>query len=214
MANTVSFVRARGASVSLESTTDDELVSACISGNQLAWEQLIARYRGLIQSFARKYGAPAPEAADIFQTVCIELYVALPRLRNHQSVRAWIATVAAHETYRWKRRHLAKLQREAAIPDCAAPGTTPLSQFLESEQIALVRQAVAHLPGRYRTLIGLLFLTEPPLPYRAVARRLGVMPGSVPFLRQRGLRKLEQILAELAPLHRTPADHDAPRERG
>lgn len=200
MANAVSYVHEGGVSAPPESTTDDELVSACISGNQLAWEQLIARYRGLIRSFARKYGAPAPEAADIFQTVCIELYVALPRLRNHQSVRAWIATVAAHETYRWKRRHLARLQRDTQIRDCAAPATTPLSEFLQSEQRTLVRRAVAHLPERYRTLIGLLFLTEPPLPYRTVARRLGVMPGSVPFLRQRGLRKLEQLLAELDPL--------------
>lgn len=200
MANAVSFVRADGVSAPPESTTDEQLVSACISGNQLAWEQLIARYRGLIRSFARKYGAPAPEAADIFQTVCIELYVALPRLRNHDSVRAWIATIAAHETYRWKRRHLAQLQRDGEIFDCAKPGTTPLSEFLQSEQSALVRQAVAHLPDRYRMLIGLLFLTEPPLPYRTVALRLGVMPGSVPFLRQRGLRKLRLLLAKLAPL--------------
>ena len=180
-----------------DSTTDDELVAACLTGNQLAWERLIARYRGLINSYARKYGASASDAADIFQTVCIELYIALPRIRKHDNVGAWIATVSAHETYRWKRRQQVRLQRDTEILDQAAPEATPLSEFLQSELKTLVREAVSYLPRRHRMVIALLFLTEPPLSYRTVADRLGVMPGSVPFLRQRSLRSLQRLLTDL-----------------
>jgi RNA polymerase sigma factor (sigma-70 family) len=210
MAIAISPVCPGGVAAPPESSTDDELVAACLNGNQLAWERLIAKYRGLIHSYARKYGAPAAEAADIFQTVCIELYIALPRIRKHESVRAWIATVAAHETYRWKRRYLVQLQRETETLERAAPEATPLSEFLQSERTALVREAVSHLPERHRMLIALLFLTDPPLPYRTVANRLGVVPGSVPFLRQRSLRKLERLLTELGFLQ-GPTDAQRPR---
>jgi RNA polymerase sigma factor (sigma-70 family) len=197
MTTSLSSICGRAIAARPDSTTDAELVAACLTGNQLAWERLIARYRGLINSYARKYGASPSDAADIFQTVCIELYIALPRIRKQDNVAAWIATVAAHETYRWKRRQQVRLQRDTEVLEQAAPEATPLSEFLQSELKTLVREAVSYLPRRHRMVIALLFLTEPPLPYRTVADRLGVMPGSVPFLRQRSLRNLQRLLADL-----------------
>ncbi len=180
--------------------SDERLVAGCLAGEQRAWDLLIARYKSLIFSFPRKYGAPPHEAADVFQLVCIDLFIALPRLRNHESIRAWISTVAAHQAYRWKRRHVVRVSREDEPSDVEAPlAATPSGQFLQAEREQLVRAAVAQLPARYRMVIELLFFEEPPLPYQAVADRLGVAPGSVSFLRARGLRKLERILKHVAP---------------
>jgi RNA polymerase sigma-70 factor (ECF subfamily) len=178
--------------------SDEQLVQACLDGNQRAWELLITRYKALICSFPRKYGARPEDAADVFQWVCADLFLALPRLRNHESVRAWICTVAGHRAYHWKRRHVTHALQQSAFEAEATVVAPPSKQLLQEEREQLVRNAVAQLPNQHRAVIEFLFFQEPPLPYHAVAQRLGVAPGSVPFLRARSLRKLERLLGESA----------------
>jgi RNA polymerase sigma factor (sigma-70 family) len=84
--------------------------------------------------------------------------------------------------------------RENALEIEVSHGATPARQFLDAERDELVWKAMSKLTERHREVIQCLFFEEPPLPYEAVARRLGVTPGSVSFLRARGLRNLEKIL--------------------
>lgn len=175
--------------------SDQQLVQACLVWDQHAWQVLVAKYKNLICWFPRKYGAPAHEAADVFQLVCTELFIALPRLRNHRSLRPWVTTVAAHQAHQWKRRHQARVRWAAdAAGTEATPVENPSKQLLQAEREQLVREAVSRLPNRYRGVIECLFFEDPPVPYQVVAQRLGVAPGSVNFLRARGLRKLARIL--------------------
>lgn len=174
--------------------SDELLVQECLGGNQHAWEVLLAKYKALICSFPRKYGATAEDAADVFQLVCADLFVALPRLRNHDSVRAWICTVANHRSYHWKRRHVTNARRESSL-ETELPSVAPASgQLIQDEREQRVRDAVARLSHRHRAVIELLFFQEPPLPYQEVADRLGIAPGSVSFLRARSLKKLGRML--------------------
>lgn len=176
--------------------TDELLVSACLAGDDGAWTVLIDRYKQLIYSFPRRYGAGPHDAADVFQQVCFELFAALPRLRNQHSVRAWIMTVAAHESYRWKRRHQLRARLEGDPPEttpCPTPTPSRLLESAESEQA--VRDALTQLSPRHRELVRLLFYEDPPVPYHAVARRLGLTTGSVCFIRMRCLKKLGRLLA-------------------
>jgi DNA-directed RNA polymerase specialized sigma24 family protein len=61
----------------------------------------------------------------------------------------------------------------------------------------MVREATANLPPRCQEMIRLLFYTEPPLPYKEVARRLGLAVGSIGFIRGRCLQRLEKALHEM-----------------
>ena len=51
-----------------------------------------------------KYGASPEDAADIFQSVCLELFSELPRLRKTAAFRSWLITVTAHQAFHWKRK--------------------------------------------------------------------------------------------------------------
>jgi RNA polymerase sigma factor (sigma-70 family) len=181
------------------SWTDAQLVEQCLAGNQHAWDTLIARYRRLIVSFPRKYGIPPHDSADVFQVVCAELFIGLSRLRQHDSVRAWVCKVADRQSYQWKRRSLARATRENAVDVHLPHVATPARQYLDAERDELVWKAMSKLPDRHREVIKYLFFEEPPLPYEVVAKRLGVTTGSVSFLRARGLRNLERILAKNMP---------------
>jgi RNA polymerase sigma factor (sigma-70 family) len=177
---------------------DQFLVQSCLEGNERAWETLLGRYKNLICSFPRRYGAAPSDAADVFQLVSAELFVALPRLRNQHSVRSWIMTVAAHQACQWKRRHLTRTRREGDpledVIDTSGAGPSTLLEDADRDRV--VREALGQLPPRCQKLLRLLFYKDPPLPYNGVAGHLGLATGSVGFIRARCLRRLERVLGQ------------------
>ena len=130
--------------------SDAGLVAACLEGDQRAWDTLIGKYEKLIYAIPRKYNATPEDAADIFQAVCLELFNELPRLRNKESLKAWLATVTSHKAFHWKRRAARTL--ESPTPDGEAPerATMPPELERELEREQLVRQAIDRLPTRCR----------------------------------------------------------------
>src|SRR5579863_1026878 len=66
--------------------TDARLVRECNNGNQEAWSALIHKYKNLIFSVPVKYGFNRDDAADIFQSVCVELLSQLPTLREPRAL--------------------------------------------------------------------------------------------------------------------------------
>ncbi len=71
---------------------DTRLVKECLAGNEEAWSQLIDKYKALIYSIPIKYNLPSHEAADVFQSTCMELLTRLPecrtcRIRKHRRSR-------------------------------------------------------------------------------------------------------------------------------
>ena len=179
--------------------SDERLVRACLRGDEQAWVMLLDRYKQLIYSFPRRYGASPEDTADVFQLVCVELFAALPRLRNQGSVRSWLITVAAHQAYHWQRRHRSRAHREGGDLETAAePMASPPAETLEQgEREQVVRDAIGRLPPRCRKLIQVMFYEQPPLPYAEIARSLGLAIGSVGVIRRRCLKKLESTFVRL-----------------
>lgn len=182
--------------------SDERLVRACLDGDDDAWAALIDRYRRLIYSVPIKYGASPEDASDIFQFVCLELFSHLSELRKTGALRGWIVTVAAHQSFHWKRKHQKRLAREQTNVDVEGLEIEPSVEIEieiagEAEHDQMVRDATATLSPRCQEMIRLLFYTEPPLPYKEVARRLGLAVGSIGFIRGRCLQRLEQALHEM-----------------
>lgn len=180
------------------SWSDTRLVGACLDGDEQAWATLIAKYKNLIYSIPLKYGAPPQDAADIFQTVCLELFSELPRLRRAEAVRSWIIKVTSHQSYHWKRK-LRRLAEDELTPideeELAADLPPDLMEAIERAQ--LLREAVAALPPRCQEIIRLLFYQAEPIAYRDLAARLGLATGSIGFIRGRCLQRLERALHQL-----------------
>ena len=180
--------------------SDERLVRACLDGDDDAWAALIDRYRRLIYSVPIKYGASPEDASDIFQFVCLELFSHLSELRKTGALRGWIVTVAAHQSFHWKRKHQKRLAREQTNVDVEGLEIEPSVEIEiagEVEHDQMVREATATLSPRCQEMIRLLFYTEPPLPYKEVAGQLGLAVGSIGFIRGRCLQRLEQALHEM-----------------
>jgi RNA polymerase sigma factor (sigma-70 family) len=183
-----------GATVASE---DGRLVAACLQGDQQAWETLIDKYKRLIYSIPFKYGASPEDAADVFQSVCIEVFNSLGQLKSADSLRSWLITVAVRQSYRWKKKQSNHVELDAMEPEAAEELASVLPEtILHLQQEQIVREVVDKLPPRCAEVVRLLFFEQPPLPYAEVARRLGLATGSIGFVRGRCLERLRKILVE------------------
>jgi RNA polymerase sigma factor (sigma-70 family) len=177
---------------------DARLVRECLSGSEQAWSLLIEKYKALIYSIPVKYGLPPDEAADVFQSTCIELLTRLPQLREPGALPKWLMQVAHHQCYRWKRQSQRVVSRDAQ-PDLPEPETPAIAETLvrQTQEEQMLREAMAELTPKCRQLIELLFFETPSRPYREVASELGLAVGSIGFTRQKCIDRLRRRLGEL-----------------
>jgi RNA polymerase sigma factor (sigma-70 family) len=174
------------------------LVEECLRGNQQSWHALVDRYKNLIYSIPLRYGTPPQDAADIFQSVCLDLFHELPRLRNVDALQGWLIRVTTHKCYRWKRQKASQTSQwdEDSMGALPEDGLVPPDRLASLEREQMVREAIASLPPRCQEMIELLFFEHPPLPYNEVAHRLSLARGSIGFIRGRCLKRLKRILEE------------------
>jgi len=177
---------------------DTRLVKECLAGNEEAWSVLIDKYKALIYSIPVKYSLPPHEAADVFQSTCMELLTRLPQLREPRALPKWLMQVAHHQCYRVKRQQQRLVSRDAE-QDMPDPETPAIAETLvqQTQEEQMLREAVGSLTPQCRRLVELLFFETPPRPYAEVAAELGLALGSIGFTRQKCIERLRRNLDEL-----------------
>jgi len=173
---------------------DEDLVRECLLGDQRAWERMINKYRRLIHSISFKYRATGEDAEDICQSVCIELFSSLPRLRSPGALRSWLITVTIHQSLHWKRKKGNTLELDAMEPNAVEEIAIAPEIVAAFEREQDMREAMSRLPPRAAELLRMLFMEQPQVSYAEAARRLGLAEGSIGFIRGRALEKLRRIL--------------------
>src|SRR3989454_5080619 len=187
----MSLLMDRAAKKPAAAWNDARLVKECLSGSEEAWSLLIEKYKALIYSIPVKYGLPPHEAADVFQSTCMELLTRLPQLREPRALPKWLMQVAHHQCYRWKRQQRRVVSRDAE-PDLPVPETPAIAGSLvqQTQEEQMLREAMAVLTPQCRRLVGLLFFETPSRSYTEVAAELGLAVGSIGFTRQKCLERL------------------------
>lgn len=89
------------------------LVKEAATGNETAWNALVARFSGMVTSIARSYRLGRTDAEDVIQTVWLRLVEGVGTIRDPERVGAWLAAVTRHEALRMLRR----AGREAPVAD-------------------------------------------------------------------------------------------------
>lgn len=186
--------------------TDSSLLRGCRAGDREAWEALIRRYQRLLYAIPLRCGLSEEDAADVFQTVCVKLLENLDRLTDEQHLTGWLITTTRRESWRLyelRRRREGRSGSEPAPPDEdaleALPAGDPMPQeaVMKLEEEQLVRLGMEELNERCRVLLTLLYHSDPPLTYEAIARQLNVSVGAIGPTRARCLQQLKKVLLKL-----------------
>jgi RNA polymerase sigma factor (sigma-70 family) len=174
------------ASVELEG-----LVRAAGGGDREAWDELVARFSGLVWATVRAHRLSASDSADVVQTTWLRLVEHLDRLREPERVGAWLATTARNECLRVIRRGAREVPvAESDELDAGRESGADLRLLTEERDVTLWR-AFAALGERCQALLRLL-IADPPPSYDEVSAALEMPIGSIGPTRMRCLEQLRE----------------------
>ena len=183
-------------------TSDESLVLACRRGEAEAWSVLVNRYQRLIYTIPRRAGLDEDQAAEVFQRTFAKLLENLDRIRQPESIHAWLVTTARRETLQLIRQQRAEQSfsqadildnqlKSEAIPD---DNLLPNEALEHIEEQHLIRLAMTGMDERCRCLLTLLYYRPDPPPYSEIATVLDMPEGSLGPTRARCLEKLRRLL--------------------
>ena len=168
------------------------LVEAAAAGEAQAWQELIDRYAVLIRSVCRAHRLCEADGEDVAQLTWLRAVEHIGRLRDPERFGAWVGTTARRECLR-------VLQgRKRVVPTCDEVRNPLFAAHVDEEEIevaaerrAAVRQALAVLPAKQRTLLRLLH-SERETSYDTISAKLGMPIGSIGPTRGRALERLRK----------------------
>lgn len=178
-----------------------ELVEGARGGDQGCWSELVQRHQPIIDAVARRYRLGREDAADVSQTVWLQLTSHLDSIREPRALPGWVKVTAEREAYRMIRvgRRTTSLEPIAGYYEGQTDGSELRfssvlddvdTDLLRSEERIAVREGLATLKPNQRDLL-LMLVAEPAVPYAQISTELGLPIGSIGPTRARCLRKLE-----------------------
>lgn len=173
------------------------LAAAASTGQEWAWEELVARFSGLIASVGWRYGLSTADVNELQQTTWLRLVENIDRIRQPERVGGWLATTARRESLQILRRagRYASAADDflAGLPDEANddPSAGPVAE----EHAVAVRAAWARLKPRCQRLLSLLVADEGTA-YRDLSAMLNMPIGSIGPTRARCLEHFRRLVEE------------------
>lgn len=189
----------------------DALVRSAALGDPAAWEQIVDRYASLVIAVCRRFRLSEADLYDVSQTVWLRLVEHLPALREPKALPGWLITTAKRECLRVV--ELSARQTSLDEPNNLIAATEDLdADLLAAERRSALAEALEVLPPPWRELVTLL-LSDPPIGYLEISRRLGIPVGSIGPTRARCIERIRSVDAVAALLTDAPED-DWPRRVG
>ena len=166
-------------------------MSAYVTGDHAAFEELFARYAPMLMRLTMRYLRSEELARDIVQQTFFQMHAARRDFRAGRKLRPWVFTIAMNlvrEHYRKKKR-----RRETVLDETREAATTPERGPIERRQRAdLLRAALGELPVGQREVVMLHWFEE--RPFREVAQIVGSTEGAVRVRAHRAYKQLKALL--------------------
>lgn len=187
---------------------DAALVLRVQSGDHHAYETLVTRYRGKIYAMILNMIGNDADAWDLAQEVFVKAWRGLPKFEARSSFFTWLYRITHNVTYDWMRKKKITPGHEfddtLATPQIAAGAqTVPYAEaapdvMLENRELGQAIQAgLQQLSPEHRSIILLKEIDG--LSYQEISETLGITMGTVMSRLFYARKKLQVLLAHLAP---------------
>ena len=171
-----------------------DLVTRARNGDKRAWDDLVERYAPLVWSICRRHKLGDAAAADVHQSVWLQLVSQPDKIGDGAALPGWLAATAWQECARVRRAACGPYAaghppHAETIPDQQAGMAE--QEVLAAERHAALREAFARLTPCCQQLITLL-IQDPPLSYATISATLNIPVGSIGPNRRRCLDTLRR----------------------
>jgi RNA polymerase sigma-70 factor (ECF subfamily) len=171
----------------LKLSSDEDLMGACVTDSEEAFQELVARYKSRMLNVITRYIGDRDRAQDLTQEVFMRVFLHRRRYRRSGKFSTWIYTIAVNLAKNEIRRkvRLSRVVPIDPVTEMNESGTLQLTDQgpVADEQTAtrdlsrVVRRAILKLPPKYREVLILRDLQE--LSYIEIGEILGIPGGTV-----------------------------------
>jgi len=182
------------------------LVRRCISGDAIAWEEIVQRYNRRIYNICYRFAGSSDDAQDLTQEVFIKVYRTLSSYDSEKAAfMTWVTTVTRnllvdHFRKTKQDRVTDSLDNAASEHEDAQPlseqipdqGASPDASIQSRETRETVHRALQKLSPELREAVILRDLQD--MDYREIAVALKVPEGTVKSRINRGRAELARLL--------------------
>ena len=172
------------------------LVLRCQTGDEAAFEELVARYNRHLHGYMTRMMGDGHRADDALQDAWLDVFRNLPRLLDAGAFRAWLFRIARNRVYRTLRKR--RIDVDTTDPDdvSTASDNAPGSSEIDVEQ---VHRALDRLAPAHREVLVLRFLDG--LSYEEIASVVGCPLGTVRSRIHNAKRTLRRTLERITDGH-------------
>ncbi len=129
--------------------SDDELLSAHLTGDRYAFAELFQRHRSGLYRVARRRSPTAEDAHDAVQDAMLSAHRAAPSFRYDAPVHSWLSRIVVNACRDRQRRSVVRPTVTLSAADCP-----PVADRTGQVETALViRQALQRLPAHQRAAV-------------------------------------------------------------
>ena len=169
--------------------SDAALVARCRAGDDSAWAVLVDRFARYVYAICNQgFRLSRHDAEDVFQDVFTKAYENLPKLRNDDAIRPWLAQL----TRRLCIDRLREVTREAPAEDLEPEGVDDLVETLD-EALA-VREGLARIGEPCSDMLDRFFARDQS--YRTIGDELELPAGTIASRISRCLEKLKSAMED------------------
>ena len=188
--------------------SDKELILRFQQGDELAYVELVNRYRDRLINFVFRFVGSFEEAEDIVQDTFVKLYQKKDYYRPISAFSTWIFTIASNlaktELRKRKRRKVSYLsqigieEKDFDIPVEDTTDEETVGEYTESQ----IQDAIQSLQLHFRTALILRDIEE--LSYEEISKILDVPLGTIKSRINRARLQLQKKLKHVHKDRRTP----------
>ena len=188
--------------------SDKELILRFQQGDELAYVELVNRYRNRLINFVFRFVGSFEEAEDIVQDTFVKLYQKKDYYRPINEFSTWIFTIASNlaktELRKRKRRKVSYLsqigmqEKDFDIPVEDTTDEETVGKYTESQ----IQDAIQSLQLHFRTALILRDIEE--LSYEEISKILDVPLGTIKSRINRARLQLQEKLKHVHKDRRTP----------
>ena len=187
--------------------SDKELILRFQQGDELAYVELVNRYRNRLMNFVFRFVGSSQEAEDIVQDTFVKLYQKKDYYRPISAFSTWIFTIASNlaktELRKRKRRKVSYLsqigmqEKDFDIPVEDTTDEETVGEYTESQ----IQDAIQSLQLHFRTALILRDIEE--LSYEEISKILDVPLGTIKSRINRARLQLQEKLKHVHKDRRT-----------